>query len=57
MEVHHTKIIDWVKQKGKKLPDSITPASVPDVGKLDELETFLGSKKQGITVDSNRAFS
>ena len=45
MGVHHTTVIDWVKQKGKKLPDSIAPENIPDVGELDELETFVGSKK------------
>ena len=43
--VQHTTVIDWVRQKGKKLPDSIASENVPDVGKLDELETFVGSKK------------
>lgn len=43
--VHHTTVIDWVRQKGKKLPDSIASENVPDVCKLDELETFVGSKK------------
>ena len=43
--VHHTTVIYWVRQKGKKLPDSITPESIPRVGELDELETFVGSKK------------
>jgi transposase-like protein len=47
MGVHHTTVIDWVKQKGKKLPDAIAPENIPDVGELDELETFVGSKKKG----------
>ena len=45
MGVHHTTVIYWVRQKGQRLPDSITPEYVPDVGELDELETFVGSKK------------
>ena len=32
MGVHHTTVIDWVKQKGKKLPDAIAPENIPDVG-------------------------
>jgi hypothetical protein len=43
--VHHTTIINWVKQVGTLLPDFYNPESIPDVGKLDELETFVGSKK------------
>jgi transposase-like protein len=43
--VHHTTIITWVKQVGTKLPDAYAPATIPEVGELDELETFIGSKK------------
>jgi transposase-like protein len=43
--VHHTTVINWVRQKGEKLPDTIAPKSIPEVGELDELETFVGSKK------------
>ena len=43
--VHHTTIINWVKQIGELLPDSYEPEQIPQVGELDELETFVGSKK------------
>ena len=43
--VHHTTIIHWVKQVGELLPDTYDPETVPEVGELDELETFIGSKK------------
>ena len=43
--VHHTTIMNWVKQVGKLLPDYYDPQTIPDVGELDELETFVGSKK------------
>ena len=43
--VHHTTIINWVKQVGKLLPEAYEPDRIPDVGELDELETFIGSKK------------
>jgi transposase-like protein len=43
--VHHTSVIFWVKQVGDNLPDAYAPLSVPEVGELDELETFVGSKK------------
>lgn len=49
--VHHTTIITWVKQIGELLPDAYQPDFVPDVGELDELETFVGSKKQDLAVD------
>lgn len=43
--VHHTTVITWVKQVGKRLPDAYNPETIPEVGELDELETFVGSKK------------
>jgi transposase-like protein len=43
--VHHTTIISWVKQVGKLLPDYYDPETIPEVAELDELETFVGSKK------------
>ena len=43
--VHHTTIIKWVRAVGSKLPDAYEPDSTPQVGELDELETFVGSKK------------
>ena len=43
--MHHTTIINWVKQVGQLLPDYYDPETIPDVGELDELETFVGSKK------------
>jgi hypothetical protein len=44
--VHHTSIINWVKQVGELLPESYDPETIPQVGELDELETFVGSKKK-----------
>lgn len=43
--VHHTTIITWVKAVAKSLPKACSPEIIPDVGELDELETFVGSKK------------
>jgi transposase-like protein len=43
--VHHTTVISWVKQVGEHLPDAYDPDVVPQVGELDELETFVGAKK------------
>ncbi len=43
--VHHTTVMTWIKQVGGVLPDAYAPDTVPQVGELDELETFVGSKK------------
>lgn len=45
MGVHNTTVMDWVRQVGKNLPDYYNPEQIPEVGELDELETFVGSKK------------
>jgi len=46
--VHHTTIINWLKQIGEQLPDAPEKDVIPEVGELDELETFVGSKKNKI---------
>ncbi len=46
--VHHTTIIYWLKQIGSQLPDAPAESEIPEVGELDELETFVGSKKNKI---------
>ncbi len=43
--VHHTTVIYWVKKVGENLADAYKPNTIPEVGELDELETFVGSKK------------
>ncbi len=49
--VHHTTVITWVNQVGQLLPDAYDPELLPEVAELDELETFVGSKKQDLAVD------
>ena len=46
--VHHTTVINWVKAVGQILPEAYGPETIPQVGELDELETFVGSKKNKI---------
>ena len=43
--MHHRTVIAWVKCLGQLLPDACEPETVTLVGELDELETFVGSKK------------
>jgi hypothetical protein len=46
-EVHHTTVISWVKATGESLTDADDPDTIPEVGELDELQTFVGQKKSG----------
>jgi len=43
--INHATVINWVKQVGELLPNAYDPETTPQVGELDELETFVGSKK------------
>ena len=43
--VHNTTVMAWVKEVGELLPNAYDPETTPQVGELDELETFVGSKK------------
>jgi hypothetical protein len=36
--------MNWVKQVGELLPNAYEPEVIPQVGELDELETFVGAK-------------
>ena len=49
--VHHTTLITWVRQVGECLPNAYDPDKIPEVGELDELETFIGQKKQNLDLD------
>lgn len=44
-KVYHTTVINWVKQVVSTLPDTPYRSEIPKVTEVDELETFIGSKK------------
>nr|WP_230843446.1 IS1 family transposase [Gloeobacter morelensis] len=46
--VHHTTIIHWVKQAASALPDAPEVEKIPIVAQLDELQTYVGRKKNKI---------
>ena len=46
--VHHTTVINWVKEVGTSLPDTPELEQTPGVAEIDELQTFVGSKKNKI---------
>ncbi len=47
LNVHHQSMINWVNAYVEKLPDAPTPEQIEDV-EMDELYTFIGSKKQDL---------
>ena len=50
--VHHTTVMLWVREVGEHLPDAYDPEQTPEVGECDELQTYVGSKKQDLALDS-----
>ncbi len=49
--VNHNTVINWVKQAASNLPDAPLASEIPEVTQIDELETFVGKKKQALAVD------
>lgn len=48
-DIHHTTIMNWVKESGEELPED-EEANKPTVAELDELQTYIGRKKNKIWV-------
>ena len=46
--ITHPTIINWIKHTRERLPDAYDPDQLPQVGELDELETFVGYKKNKV---------
>ena len=44
-EIDHTTIINWVEEAGESLPDEPQDDEIPEITEIDELQTFVGSKK------------
>ncbi len=54
-KVHHTTVINWVREVGSALEDIPYTSEIPEVTEVDELETFIGKKKQNMAVDSRES--
>ena len=50
--INHNSVINWVCQSAAAIPDEHD--EIPETAQLDELETFVGQKKQNLVVDSRR---
>ena len=50
--VHHTTLINSVKQVGKLLPDAYDPEVIPQVAEFDELQTYVKKHTQNLALDS-----
>ena len=51
-DIDHAIIINWVKEKGKRLSDEPQGEELPEITEIDELQTFVGCKKNKFWVGS-----
>ena len=50
MEIDHTTIMNWVEEAGKLLPDEPQEDEIPEITEIDELQTFVGNKKNKLWI-------
>jgi transposase-like protein len=46
--INHNTIINWVREAGLSLPDAPESDQMPEITQLDELQTFVGSKRNKV---------
>lgn len=44
-QIHHTTVMRWIRSAGHQLLDAPEAKEIPEISDLDELQTFVGSKK------------
>jgi hypothetical protein len=49
-EIHHTTVMNWIKEAGIKLPDAPEEGEIPEITEIDELQTFVGNKKNKVWI-------
>ncbi len=55
-DVSHNSVINWVKEAATQLPEFLPIDTIPEVGELDKLQTFVGSKKRDLAMDWSESF-
>ena len=49
-EIDHTTVMHWVREAGNQLRDAPETEDIPEVSDLDELQTFVGSKRNKLWI-------
>ena len=49
-EIHHTTVMHWIREAGHQLCDAPETEDIPEVTDLDELQTFVGSKRNKLWI-------
>jgi len=53
-EIDHTTIINWVEEAGESLSNEPQNDEIPEITEIDELQTFVGNKKNRFWIWSGR---
>ncbi len=49
-EIHHTTVMHWIREAELQLPDAPESEEIPEVTDLDELQTFVGNKRNKLWI-------
>lgn len=57
-EIHHTTVMNWIREAGIKLPNAPEEGEIPEITEIDELyakryplgQTFIGNKKNKVWI-------
>ncbi len=52
--VNHNTVSNWVRLAAAFLPDAPEYSEIPEIAQVDELQAFIGKKKQNMAVDSSK---
>ncbi len=48
--IHHTTVSQWIREAGHPLRDAPESEEIPEVTDLDELQTFVGNKRNKLWI-------
>ena len=51
--INHNTVIRWVKKSAVFLPHAPKVEEIPEITEIDELQTYVGQKKQDMVVDNS----
>ena len=49
-EIHHTTVMNWIREAGIKLPNAPEEEEIPEITEIDELQTFVGNPKNKVWI-------
>ncbi len=55
-EIHHTTVMHWIREAGHQMKDAPKSEEIPEITALDEVQTFVGSKRNATLDLDSRQF-